>query len=523
MRYNDTIHISREDIILKRFLIFLAFTLSLLALVSCGDKACQHRDADDNSLCDKCGESYTDGKDIENCQHIYLSTVTDPTCEEVGTKTFSCSLCEYSYTEIIAALGHDYIDHEAQEGTCTSIGWEAYQTCSRCDYSTYEEIAAPGHNYIDHEAKEATCFEKGWEAYQTCSRCDYNSYVELPVRHKIENGYCTECKLPESTPGLKYSKNADGTYTVTGIGDCQETSISIGIYNGSIVTSIGWSAFYGCSSLTSITIPDSVTSIGGYAFCDCTSLTSVTIPDSVTSIGDLAFNGCSSLTSVTIGNSVTSIGEDAFFWCYKLVEVINKSSLNITKGNFEYGYIGDYALYVHNGESKIVTVGDYLFITYENVNYLLGYTGTATDITLPESYNGDTYKIYKDAFYNCDSLTSVTIPNSVTSIGDWAFAYCDSLTSVTIPDSVTSIGYLAFLECRSLTSVTIPNSVTSIGYLAFYGCDSLASVTFENPDGWWYTEDSSATSGTSISGLSNTSTAAKYLTSTYYKYYWRRG
>ena len=717
-----------------------------MALVSCSDTVCQHRDADDNSLCDKCSDSYTDGKDIEECKHSYISSVIkNLTCTEDGEKTYSCSKCGYSYSEVLTAtghehtatvtqptctedgyttytchcgdsyvsdhtnalghtevidkavestctetgltkgkhcsvcdevlvaqkvveaLGHDYIDHEARAETCTSVGWEAYQTCSRCDYSTYEEIAALGHDYVDHEGKPATCYEDGWEAYQTCSRCDYNSYVELPASHSIENGYCTVCKLPESTPGLEFEKNEDGTYTVTGIGDCQETSISIGIYKDSYVTSIDYEAFYGCTSITSVTIGNSVTSIGDRAFCDCISLASVTIGNSVTSIGDWAFNGC-----------------------YKLVEVINKSSLNITKGSWEHGHISYYALCVHNGESKIITVGNYLFITHDNVNYLLGYTGTATDITLPESHNGKTYEIYNYAFSGCDSLTSVTIPNSVTTIGNYAFYGCSSLTSVTIPDSVTSIGDCAFADCTRLTSITIPDSVTSIGSYAFAGCDSLTSVTignsvtsigydafdgctsltyneydnayylgneenpfyvlvkaknanitscsvhndtkviagsafsgcesltsitipnsvtsigdsafrdcsslksviipdsvtsiggcafwkcrsltsitipngvtsigehafeyctslksvtigdsvtsigygafrnclsltsvtFENPDGWWYTEDSSATSGTSITGLSDASTAAQYLRSTYCDYYWRRG
>ena len=227
------------------------------------------------------------------------------------------------------------------------------------------------------------------------------------------------------------------------------TSVTIG--NG--VTSIGERAFSGCSSLTSVTIPDSVTSIGNGAFSGCYSLTSITIPDSVTYIASFAFSGCSSLTSVTIPDSVTSIGENAFSACSKLVEVIDKSSLNITKGFGENGYVAYYALEVHNGESKIVNKDNYLFYTYNNVNYLIGYVGKDTNLTLPESYNGQNYEIYKYAFYRCDSLTSVTIPDSVTSIGNGAFLGCSNLTSVTIPDSVTYIPYEAFYSCDSLTDV----------------------------------------------------------------------
>ena len=196
------------------------------------------------------------------------------------------------------------------------------------------------------------------------------------------------------------------------------------------VTIIGDYAFYGCTSLTSVVIPDSVTSIGDLAFYDCTSLTSVVIPDSVTSIGDYAFGGCTSLTSVVIPDSVTSIGDYAFRYCYKLVEVINKSSLNITAGSTGYGYAAYYAKEVHSGESKIVNQNDYLFYTYNGVNYLLGYVGNDTELVLPTSYNGANYEVDRYAFYENDKITSIEIPDSVTIIGDSAFSDCTSLTSI---------------------------------------------------------------------------------------------
>ena len=286
---------------------------------------------------------------------------------------------------------------------------------------------------------------------------------------------------------------------------------------GNSVTSIGDRAFYHCESLTSITIPNSVTSIGDFAFTYCTSLTSVTIGNSVTSIGDDAFSYCRNLTSVTIGNSVTSIGDSAFCRCYKLVEVINKSSLTVTKGAWgDYGFVAYYALDVHNGDSKIVKNGDYLFYTYEEVNYLLGYVGTDTVRTLPSDYNGQNYRIYEYAFGDNDKITSVVIPDSVTSIGDSAFSYCEMLTSVMIGNSATSIGDEAFRCCTSLTRITvsdentayksvdgnlyskdgktliqyaigktatnivIPDSVTLIDAYVFSGCESLTNITIPN-------------------------------------------
>ena len=290
------------------------------------------------------------------------------------------------------------------------------------------------------------------------------------------------------------------------------------------VTSIGSSAFDNCTGLTSVTIGNSVTSIGEDAFHGCTGLTSVTIPDSVTSIGDHAFDDCDSLKSVTIGNSVTSIGNYAFENCYKLVEVINHSSLNIEAGSSSNGYVGYYAIEVHTGESKIVNYNDYLFYAYNGVNYLFGYVGKDTALVLPESYNGENYKIYQYAFYGRNDIISVVIPDSVTSIGSSAFRGCTGLTSITIPDSVTSIGDKAFYVCTCLESVTIGNGVTSIGKSAFKGCDGLTSVTFENPNGWRYSSSSLAIGGTSISAssLSSTSTAATYLNSKYDDEYWKR-
>ena len=183
------------------------------------------------------------------------------------------------------------------------------------------------------------------------------------------------------------------------------------------VTSIGDFAFFNCSDLTSITIPNSVTSIGDYAFRDCSGLTSISIPNSVTSIGESAFFNCSGLTSVTIPNSVTSIDVAAFEGCRSL-----------------------------------------------------------TSISIPNSVTS----IGDCAFYECSSLTSITIPNSVTNIKGWTFEGCSGLTSVTIPNSVISIGYGAFNGCSGLTSITIPNSVTNIGAWAFKNCSSLTSVTIPN-------------------------------------------
>ena len=249
------------------------------------------------------------------------------------------------------------------------------------------------------------------------------------------------------------------------------------------VTSIGSSAFDGCSSLTSVTIPDSVTSIGSSAFEGCSNLTSLTIPDSVTSIGDSAFGRCSSLTSVTIPNSVTSIGSSAFEGCSSLTSLTIPDSVT-SIGDSAFGRCS--SLTSLTIPDSVTSIGDEAFSCCHRLksvtipdsvtsigNSTFEYCSSLISITIPDSVTS----IGESAFKGCGNLTSITIPNSVTSIGSSAFEGCSSLTSLTIPDSVTSIGESAFKGCSSLTSVTIPDSITSIGDSAFSGCRSLISVT----------------------------------------------
>lgn len=417
----------------------------------------------------------------------------------------------------------------------TQIGYAAFYNCSNLSsvqisdaVTTIDDYTFFGCNSLTSIIIPNSVTNIGYAAFAKCSNL---SSVLIPESVTNIEDYAfsgctslTSVELPESVigigtgafelefekDGIRYERlnnkevrvvyNKNNVYT----GDI----IIPATVNTLIVTSIADEAFRNCN-LNSITIPESIINIGTDAFWGCSpqklmihdieswlnitfadaesnpltsktqlyidggKVTKLTIPESVTNIGDYAFANFQDLTSVTIPRSVTNIETRAFYGCENLKEVINYSPLDITKSSPMNGFVAFYADYVID-----TIIGDFLFNKSEKT--LVKYIGNGGDVILPETLTDSCYAIGDNAFYACNNLTSVFIPDSVTEIGNGAFSKCSGLTTVAVGNSVVSVGNDAFFGCYKLTSFTADDSLAYVGYAAFSGCQSLTSVVIPN-------------------------------------------
>ena len=445
-------------------------------------------------------------------------------CSNIQSITFSESLTSIGF---YAFYNCSKLTSLVIPNTVNTIGEGAFSGCSQLQSITLPFV---GNKKATASASASTLFgfifgtssySGGTSTYQYYSSSSYKTYyipsslknVTITGGNILYGAFCncnkiTNLTIPDSITSIgSYAfENCKSLTSIT----IPDSVISIGqaafeyctgltsiiIPDG--VESIGSSVFEGCAELMDIVIPDSVTEIGDYAFLNCKSLTNITVPDSVTSIGSSAFSGCSGLTSITLpfvggSKTATNASESTLFgyifgtssytdgvatkqyytsYYFKTYYIpASLKSVTITGGNILHG-----AFYYCSGLTSI-TIGNSVTSIGEKA---FCYCTKLTSVTIPDSITS----IGAQTFYGCYDLPSVIIPDSVTYLGDYAFYDCKSFTSITIPDSVTSIGYQTFAYCKSLTSVTIGNGVISIGSSAFYGCESLTGVYITDMSSW---------------------------------------
>lgn len=387
----------------------------------------------------------------------------------------------------------------------TSIGNNAFSGCTQMNRITVHSLIPPtlGSNAfadtndcvieIPCDAVDAYLGDNQWQQYSFRFTCmDMLRYLSRDVNEvnkrincETSNDYMISSPITSGETGrLTATTDVKIGECVNGIGDgafsgytnlSTVNSVTDGYCNiPSGVTSIGNSAFYGCSSISHLDIPSSVTNIGSSAFTNCTRLTgNVTIPSGVTTINNYTFYNCNALSSVVIPNSITSIGKYAFYYCKYLNSMTIPSSVT---------NIGEYAFYYTNIKNVSIPSG----ITTIN-NYTFGACESLTSVTIPNSVTS----IGEEAFYGC-GFTSVTIPNSVLSIKKYAFLRCDKLRKVTIGANVVSIGDNAFAEGGTINELKIYNTIPprlgervfSLTNLNSIKVPSSAVNTYKTATGW---------------------------------------
>jgi hypothetical protein len=414
---------------------------------------------------------------FENCNSLATLVIPNSVVSIEKSAFYGCSsLASVSFGESLVSIG-EYAFYGCSNiaslvipNAVASIGKSAFYGCSRMSSLTIgDAVSSIGESaFYNCSGLTSVTFGNSLASIGKTAFYGCTNLLALNIPASVDAigvnafGNCT---------ALRQLKVASGNTTFDSRNNC----------NAIILTSAN-KIVAGCKNTV---IPNTVTVIGSAAFSGCTGLTgSLNIPNSVLTIEDDAFSGCTGITSLTIPSSVTLIGDRAFKNCNNLV-TLNYNAINCFLGGHNYATESYYSAHWLNGCSSLAnlnigagvqSIPNYFICGYYYSSSTYGSTSLTGTVVIPNSVTS----IGKYAFYRCSNITSVTIGNSVTSIGDDAFENCTNLGSVTIGNSVTSIGISAFENCSNLISVVIPSSVTTISNYMFYGCSMLNAVTIPN-------------------------------------------
>ena len=451
---------------MKKIISLLALAvLSLAVFSACEFATTQHNHSFNKSWTTTEDEHWRDA----NCGHELTSskgahqwdsgkTTKTPTEQEDGEFTYTCTVCKYTKKTVISRVQHEH----------TFGGDYLYNS-----------------NYH-------------WQK----ATCEHTVLTSSAEPHRFNGNECFTCRYLTDSEGLTFTQRSDGTYAVSGKGSCRDSKVVIpASYEGAAVTAISRNAFSGVETITKIVIPESVTSIGANAFKGCSYLKEIVWSEgrsNLQTIGSMAFSA-TPIKEFFIPATVTSIGDGALYYCESLSEI------KIEEGNTAYK-MENGALYTANGSTLLqyTLSSDATSFTIANTVKTLGYGAFAystslNEITFEEGSSitalptnafafiltlkkinnvPETITSLGDyAFYNCKKLTDLNVPRAITKIGAYAFHGCNLLTPFEIPETVTSIGEYAFAYCNQFTSIAVPGKVTSIGDYAFTGCEVLETIS----------------------------------------------
>ena len=379
----------------------------------------------------------------------------------------------------------------------TNIGSSAFSWCSRLTAVTIPEgVATIGSSAFERCSSltevniPASAINIGSWVFAYCSALTAIHVAEDNTAYSSEDGVLFN---KDKTTLVCYPiGKTETTYTVP-----------------ATVTTIETSAFMKCTALTQVTLPEGLTNISNRSFEGCTALAQINLPNSLTDMANRTFYGCTSLTEVTLPEGITYIGDKAFYNCSALTELTVWAITPPTLESDAFTGVGSsLVVYVPaeglpayqaadiwkdfelqgNGQAPFVVENLKYRVTSqtENTVEVMGYQTAPTGaLTIPATvtYNEVTYTvtgIKEQVFANCSALTSVSLPDGLTTIGNKTFEYCSSLATVSIGNSVTTIGNAAFANCTSLTGITLPDGLTTIGNEAFFNCTSLTGITIPN-------------------------------------------